>query len=194
MGTRSPGSIPGAPTRLNFFKRMFSYTIKRYRKSKCIRILIRPHGVLVTAPKWVTQKTVKRFVESRSEWIVKHSSSLQRACRSPMEVECLREKTRERVWEMLERVNQAYRYDFQRVFIRDVTSRWGSCSESGNLNFSVRAGLLSEQLLEYLVTHEICHLREMNHSDRFWRLVARTIPSYRDRRRELRNWKEREKI
>lgn len=169
---------------------MIPYTVRRYRKSKCVRISIRPQGVLVTAPKWVTQREIRSFVEKRSGWIAQHISQTRHITRSPMEMNQLRERTRDRVWEMLDRVNQMYRYDFQRVFIRDVISRWGSCSASGNLNFSVRAGLLSDHLLEYLVTHEICHLKEMNHSARFWSLVARTIPDYLNRRRELRDWEE----
>lgn len=166
------------------------YEIRRYRQSRCVRISIRPQGVLVTAPKWISQKEIKRFVESRLEWIAQHVLKIQEPKRSFREVESLREKTRDRVWDMLERVNTVYQHDFQRVFIRDTVSRWGSCSESGNLNFSVRAGLLPEHLLEYLVAHELSHLKEMNHSVRFWNLVAKAVPDYWSRRRALRGWKE----
>ncbi len=166
------------------------YELRTYRRSRCIRISIRPQGVLVTAPQWISQKEIKRFVESRSEWIAQHAFKIQEPQRSSRELESLRERTRDRVWDMLERVNAVYRHDFQRVFIRDTISRWGSCSESGNLNFSARAGLLPEHLLEYLIAHELSHLKEMNHSERFWALVSRAVPDYRKRRRELRAWKE----
>lgn len=184
------GILPSMKSYIDVGDRHIEYEIRRYKRSRCIRISVRPHGVLVTAPKWVTKKEIERFALSRSEWIARHSDSACSVERSPEAKEHLRAMTRERVWEMLERVNALYRHNFERVFIRDVTSRWGSCSTSGNLNFSLRSGLLPERLLEYLVAHELCHLREMNHSDRFWALVERTIPDYRERRRELKNWKE----
>lgn len=175
-------------------QKQVSYEIRKYARSRCIRISIRPQGVLVTAPKRTAVRDIKKFVESRSAWIVEHFTHIQEKKRSPRETERLRAMTRERVWEMLEYVNARYQYNFERVFIRDVVSRWGSCSSSGNLNFSIRAGLLSDSLLEYLVAHELCHLKEMNHSSRFWDLVAREIPDYRSRRRALNHWREGEKM
>jgi len=71
------------------------------------------------------------------------------------------------------------------VKIRDQSSRWGSCSWKGNLNFSYKLVLLPEHLADYVVVHELCHLREMNHSPRFWALVSQTVPDYRAKRREL---------
>ncbi len=63
--------------------------------------------------------------------------------------------------------------------IRDPRTRWGSCSSSGSLSFSWRLVLAPEDVLDYVVWHEVCHLREMNHSPRFWALVAGTAPATR---------------
>ena len=171
---------------------MVSYELKRFRTSRCVRILIRPAGVLVTAPTRVSKREIDRFVTSKEAWIQSHLSQLpaEKPPMRPAKRERLRRRSRIVVDTMLGRVNKFYRFSYKRVFIRDVSSRWGSCSESGNLNFSLKACLLPEPLLEYLVTHEVCHLREMNHSERFWALVARTLPDYRERRRKLRSWKE----
>ena len=171
---------------------MIPYTIKRFRKSRCVRILIRPKGVLVTAPMRVSKREIDRFVASKEAWIQSHLSQLpeKKPAMRRAERERLRRRSRIAVDEMLGRVNKMYRFSYKRVFIRDVSSRWGSCSESGNLNFSLKACLLSEDLLEYLVAHELCHLKEMNHSERFWELVGRAVPDYRERRGELKKWKE----
>lgn len=65
-----------------------------------------------------------------------------------------------------------------RVTVRDTASRWGSCSSRGDLSFSWRLILAPEPVLDYVVAHEVAHLIEMNHSPRFWRLVARLMPAY----------------
>jgi hypothetical protein len=62
------------------------------------------------------------------------------------------------------------------ITVRDTRSRWGSCSATGSLSFSWRLILTPEPVLSYVVAHEVAHLREMNHSPRFWALVARLIP------------------
>ena len=65
----------------------------------------------------------------------------------------------------------------KRVSIRDQSSRWGSCTSAGSLSFSWRLILAPPYVLDYLAAHEVAHLVEMNHSPRFWRVVARVCPS-----------------
>ena len=72
------------------------------------------------------------------------------------------------------------------ITLRDTTSRWGSCSSSGALNFSWRIVLAPPEVLHYLAAHEVAHLREMNHSDRFWNLVAQVCPDMKVQRAWLR--------
>lgn len=65
-----------------------------------------------------------------------------------------------------------------RVTVRDTRSRWGSCTPAGALSFSWRLILAPEPVLDYVVAHEVAHLVELNHGDRFWRLVARLCPDH----------------
>jgi predicted metal-dependent hydrolase len=97
-----------------------------------------------------------------------------------------RESARALVTRELERINEHYGFVYGRVSIRNTTSRWGSCSSKKNLNFSYRVLFLPAHLREYVLVHELCHLREMNHGPAFWALVAETIPDYRVRRRAVR--------
>ena len=76
--------------------------------------------------------------------------------------------------------------NYKRVAIRDQKSRWGSCSSRGNLNFNYRLILLSEEMCDYVIVHELCHLLEMNHSDRFWSLVALAVPDYQSVKAQMR--------
>lgn len=75
--------------------------------------------------------------------------------------------------------------NYQRLTIRDQRSRWGSCSSLGNLSFQWRLVLAPPAILDYVVIHELAHLREQNHSPRFWSLVESYCPGHRDRVRWL---------
>jgi predicted metal-dependent hydrolase len=72
-----------------------------------------------------------------------------------------------------------------RIAIRDQRSRWGSCSTKGNLNFNYRIVFLPTELVDYIVVHELCHLIEFNHSERFWNHVGRVLTDYLLRREAL---------
>ena len=69
---------------------------------------------------------------------------------------------------------------FKRITIRDTRSRWGSCSTTGTLSFSWRLVLAPREILDYVVVHELCHLRHHDHSSRFWAFVAEAWPKYHE--------------
>lgn len=81
--------------------------------------------------------------------------------------------------------NQIYGFKVGRISIRNQRTRWGSCSKKGNLNFNYKIALIAPHLADYIIVHELCHLREFNHSKRFWALVARAVPDYLCARQEL---------
>lgn len=76
-------------------------------------------------------------------------------------------------------------FDYNRITVRNQRTRWGSCSVKRNLNFNYRIVHLPEELIEYIVIHEFCHLKEFNHSKNFWDLVKTYDPDYRKHRREI---------
>ncbi len=97
----------------------------------------------------------------------------------------LKERARFLVHAHLARINQIYNFSFNRVCVKNHKSRWGSCSKKGNLNFNYKIIHLPVELAEYIVVHELCHLKELNHSSRFWALVVKAVPDYKARRRKL---------
>lgn len=96
-----------------------------------------------------------------------------------------KEVARELVRNRLEYWNQFYNFKFGRVAIRNTKTRWGSCSKRGNLNFSYKLALLPAHLSDYVIVHELCHLGEFNHSQKFWNLVEEAIPDYKEKVKEL---------
>ena len=82
--------------------------------------------------------------------------------------------------------NKFYKFEINRIAIKNTSTRWGSCSSMGNLNFNYKIIYLRPALADYLIVHELCHLGELNHSKRFWALVQKTIPDYVNINKELR--------
>jgi predicted metal-dependent hydrolase len=97
-----------------------------------------------------------------------------------------KERARKLVENKIIKFNKTYKFRYNKIAIKNQKTRWGSCSKSGNLSFNYRILSLSPEVADYLMVHELCHLREMNHSRAFWDLVARAIPDYKKLRKQLR--------
>lgn len=98
----------------------------------------------------------------------------------------LKEQALALVQERISHFNTHYNFAYNRISIRNQKTRWGSCSTRGNLSFNVKILLLSPEMQDYLVVHELCHLKEFNHSERFWSLVAQQVPNYKEIRYAMR--------
>jgi len=96
-----------------------------------------------------------------------------------------KETAREIVKQKLNDFNNIYGFTYNRVSIKNQRTKWGSCSSKGNLNFNYKIVFLPEHLANYLIVHELCHLKELSHSKSFWLLVEKTIPDYKILKKEL---------
>lgn len=152
--------------------------------------------VELTLPIGVSEESGRRFVAKRVGWLrktiaklekVKPTSGLPKATRANYLAN--KEKARVLVLKKLAQWNTHYNIAYKRVAIRNTKTRWGSASTKGNLNFSYRIIFLPENIQDYLIVHELCHLKEHNHGKNFWILVRETILQYRKCRQELRNYR-----
>lgn len=96
-----------------------------------------------------------------------------------------KEDARGLVHEKIRELNAHYGFRVGRVAIRNTKSRWGSCSKQGNLNFNYKILFLPSHIADYIIVHELCHLKEFNHSANFWNLVAELAPNHKAIRAEL---------
>ena len=173
-----------------------AYTLKRSPRARRVRIAVGADGVVVTAPQRVPARLVAQFVAEKSAWIHSARQRLRQNRRdwlAPAHVRqtnyaACRERARKFIRERVCLYNTYYQLVFRRIGIKRAASRWGSCSKQGNLNFHYRLLFLPIELADYVIVHELCHLKEMNHSNKFWRLVAERCPNYLERRRELRTF------
>ena len=161
-----------------------------------MRITVQCDGnCIVSAPRWISNSSVERFVSEKSKWIIEKIEDFKKLGigkdkllhrRSRKEYEENKKQALDLIKEKLENFNAFYNFNYGRISIRNQRTRWGSCSRKGNLNFNYKLIFLPEKLADYIVVHELCHIGELNHSRRFWDLVAKTFPDYREIVRELR--------
>jgi len=87
----------------------------------------------------------------------------------------------------VDKFNKIYGFKFNQIVIKNQKTRWGSCSKKGNLNYNYKIALLPEKLADYIIVHELCHLKEFNHSQKFWNLVEKGMPDYRERIKKIKS-------
>lgn len=169
------------------------YTLKQSARARRMRITVRcDASVVVTVPRFFSQNKVEKFLLEKTKWILKKIAYFQklgptisRRRGGVGEYRKLKQQARNLVKEKIYQINQLYNFSFNRVSIKNHKSRWGSCSKKGNLNFNYKIIHLPVELAEYIVVHELCHLKELNHSSRFWALVAQAVPDHKERRKKL---------
>ena len=174
----------------------FDYKITRSLRSRSIRISIFPNcEIKVTASSLLPEFVIHDFVNKKSDWIIK---KLEKFKANPVSKERLFLRSLKKkdflnnkkqayglIKERLEYYNKYYGFEYKKISIRNQSSRWGSCSHNGNLSFNYKIVFLKPEIQDYIVVHELCHLKELNHGKGFWNLVGETIKDYKRIRGEL---------
>lgn len=160
-----------------------AYTVLRSRR-RTIALQITPEGtILVRCPLRMQEADIRRFVESKASWVQKHLPKTPALPRFTEEEKAAIKKEAQalipqRVQYYAERMALCY----GRISLRFPRTRWGSCSSKGNLNFSCLLVLVPMDVLDYVVVHELCHLKHMDHSPAFWAAVEAVMPNYKTHR------------
>ncbi len=158
-----------------------------------MRLSVQAGGtVVLTVPHFIGVRVIERFLAKHTEWIERATKRMSNFKTLPVSGRRAylehKEAARAFVHERVAYWNQFYSHPFGRIAIKNSKRVWGSCSHKGNLNFSYGLLFLPRELADYVVVHELCHLKEHNHSKAFWALVAKQQPNYASLRRELRRY------
>ena len=170
---------------------MIPYTLIRSSR-KTVAIPITPGGeVILRCPRRLPKKEAEAFLESKMPWIESHLAKLARQEAVPAlsdeEVKVLAREAAADLSARTARLAPLVGVSYGRVTIRAQHTRWGSCSAKGNLNFNCLLMLCPEEVRDYVVLHELCHRKELNHSPKFWAEMARVCPDYARHRKWLKD-------
>ncbi|CBK83514.1 Predicted metal-dependent hydrolase [Coprococcus sp. ART55/1] len=179
----------------------FEYSVVRSRrKSICIEI-DRDLNIKVRAPLRMTDSQIQSFVDSRQNWIRSHLEIMQKrisnmsdeknpsTALTDADIKALSEQARIYIPSRVEHFAQIIGVTYGRITIRHQKTRWGSCSSSGNLNFNCALMNTTPKIIDYVVVHELCHRKQMNHSALFWAEVEKALPNYKELRSALKNYR-----
>ena len=159
---------------------------------KTLAVQIRADGtVIARAPLRMPKDRILCFLSEKASWIRMQQGKMQERenmrQQARIHLDAAQEKElRERAKSVLAQRTAYFARQigvtYGRITVRDQKTRWGSCSQTGNLNFNFRLILAPSEVLDYVVVHELCHRRQMNHSTQFWQEVAQVLPDYRKRK------------
>ena len=151
-------------------------------------------SVTVRAPYSASEKDIEEILKKKEAWISRHIEKIKKT-KERFEAEPTEKLTREKVIalaeEALKVIPERVEYfakvigvTYGKITVRNQKTRWGSCSSKGNLNFGIADTNCDPEVLDYVVVHELCHRKQMNHSKAFWLEVEKVLPNYK----EVRKW------
>lgn len=154
---------------------------------KTLSIELRPNEIIARAPARMKEKEILKFIESKKDWIDKHLTKLSERQKvlddlKPFTQEEIKQFTAKAKIDIPKRVEfyaKKIGVTYNKITIRCQYTRWGSCSSKGNLNFNCLLVLLPDEIIDSIVVHELCHLKQMNHSARFYAEIDKVFPNYK---------------
>lgn len=154
---------------------------------KTLALQIKDGALIVRAPRRAKQAEIDALLEKHQNWIEKHlqkaEASRQAAEKleplSQKEIHVLADQAMQIIPERVRFYASQIGVTYGRITIRNQRTKWGSCTSQGNLNFNCLLMLTPPEVIDSIVVHELCHRKEMNHSDRFYAEVLRVFPDYR---------------
>ena len=154
---------------------------------KTLSVELKPNEIIARAPARMKEKEIYKFIKSKKSWIDKHLTKLNEKQKvlddlQPYTQEEIKQFTAKAKTDIPKRVEfyaEKIGVTYNKITIRCQQTRWGSCSSKGNLNFNCLLVLLPDEVIDSIVVHELCHLKQMNHSARFYAEIDKAFPNYK---------------
>ena len=162
-------------------------------KRKTISLELKNDGLLVRAPKRMSNREIQMFILSKKDWIEKHQKIIEERREllkqyppyTEEELKELAKKAKAIIPAKVKHYAKIIEVSYGRITIRCQKTRWGSCSSKGNLNFNCILMELPDEIIDSVVVHELCHRKHMNHSKAFYDEVESVLPEYKKCRKWL---------
>lgn len=156
-----------------------------YGKIKNLYINVKDGNVIVKAPKYISKEYIDNIIDKKRDWILKKLEETKTVKKereyTNKDIEKLKNKLDVIFKELIEETNLIP----NKVRIRNIKCAWGSCSSNKNITINLKLVDRQDIEIKYVVLHELCHLKYMNHSEKFWNLVEKYMPEYKEIRKEL---------
>jgi predicted metal-dependent hydrolase len=173
--------------------RKIDYLVKKSKRAKRLRLAVYCDGsFVITAPNDLALGRIENYILQKAEWVIEKLRIMRKRGKSKIfmrvsesDYKKLKDQALELATNRAEYYNSRYGLKYRKIFIRNQKTRWGSCSKNGNLSYNYKIALLPKKLADYIIVHELCHLKEFNHSRKYWNLVERAIPDYDERIEEI---------
>ncbi|MBW8017450.1 MAG: M48 family metallopeptidase [Planctomycetes bacterium] len=162
---------------------------ERSSRAKYINISVRNSGnVRVAVPGRVSFKKALKFFHSKSDWVNKHLEKIERIEKPPHLAKVDRKHAREILIPRLKYLAEKHGFEYNKVALRNQKTRWGSCSSINNINLNINLVSLPQDLMDYVILHELTHTKIKNHSKDFWKHLGKHIPNPKQQNKKLRNY------
>lgn len=163
-----------------YIEKLGTVIFSQTARAKRLAITIRPFkGVRVSFPKRISVKKAQKYLEANFNWAIKnlrHIRNLEKEHESVLDISVNARgaaEAKEFLRQRLKELSRLNGFTYNRVFIRNQKTRWGSCSEKNNINLNIRLFKLRSDLRDYVILHELVHTKIKNHSKRFWNELDR---------------------
>ena len=153
---------------------------KKSLKAKRLRISIKNNGIIsVTIPANISLKTAEEFVHSKKKWIQKHLKRIAEinkfTLRNSENISTDKKYLKLILHNRLNEISHKYDFQYNRLFIRSQKTRWGSCSAKNNISLNIKLINLPDDLIDYVILHELVHTKVKNHQNEFWSELEKYI-------------------
>jgi predicted metal-dependent hydrolase len=164
---------------------------EKSHKAKYVNISVRPFkGIRVAVPASLSMDRAKKIAESKTDWMkaqLTHSRRLEREHNEFLrhEAPINKDHARKKIVDRLKELSEKHQIPFNKVFIRTQKTRWGSCSARKNISLNINIARLPEKLMDYVILHELAHIRHSNHSKSYWQELNRMTGNAKTLDKEL---------